>query len=114
MHFSDQHDNQSQDDETESNISYVGLTADMLADQSLSDESPYNGALRMNVLSNWALLEMVEGWQVGIRYTGRDNAEAHPHYQELLEELVLRGMVDRAGHWLVDPDKVDMKFVRVG
>ena len=49
----------------------------------------------MNFLSNMALLVMVEGWQIGIKYTGRNNAEAHPHYQDLLDELILRGMVLR-------------------
>ena len=103
-------DSQSQDDETESNGSYVGLTADMLVDQSMSDVSPYNSALRLDVLTNEALLEMVERWQKITRQMRRDDAVVHPHYQAVSEELVLRGMVDRAGNWLVDPERVDMKI----
>lgn len=57
---------------------------------------------------------MVEAWQKVTRQIGQDYAVAHPHYQAVLEELVVRGMVDPAGNWLVDPEKVDMKFVRVG
>ena len=86
----------------------------MLADQSLSDISPYNSALRFDVLTNEALLEMVEGWQKIIRQMGKDYAVAHAHYQAVWDELILRGMVDPAGNWLVDPEKVDVKFVRVG
>ena len=86
----------------------------MLADPSWSDISPYNSALRFDVLTNEALLEMVEGWQKITRQMGKDYAVAHAHYQAVLGELVMREMVDQAGHWLVDPDKVNMKFARAG
>lgn len=42
----------------------------MLADQSLSDISFYSSALRLAVLINEALLEMVEA--------------SHPHYQKVV------------------------------
>lgn len=88
----------------------------MLTNSSLSDESPYNSKLRMDVLSNEALFIILDGWRDAVGYVGVDNAAAHPHSKKLMEELLLRGIVDGVGSWLVDPDTADkkvLKFVRV-
>ena len=105
-------DSQSQDSETENNESYARLTAETLANESLSDKTPYNSALRLAV-TNEALFEMAEGWHSIARQMGNDYAASHPHYQRLFKELSLRGIISQAGHWLVDPSTVNLNFVRV-
>lgn len=57
------------------------LTANMLASPSLSDVSPYDSRLRMDVLN------MLRAWYKLIAHTGKDNAEPHPHLQKVFKEV---------------------------
>lgn len=105
-------DSESEDDEIPNPQPY-GLPLDMLANETFSEVASYDRPLRVDVLDNFALLEMIEGWQKIARQVGNDYVLAHPQCQAVLKEMYVRGMVNTAGIWLVDPDQVDMKFVRV-
>ena len=87
-------DSESQDDEIENDQSHAGLTANMLADHSLSNTSSYDSALPLAGLTNEALLEMKEAWKEIARQKGKDYAASHPHCRKVLIELVARGMAD--------------------
>lgn len=73
---------------------------------------PYDPYLRMEVLNNQALFSMFQAWQDvifsgEIRYTVE-----HPHFQELMKELVKREMVNVSWKWTVDIERVDMTLTR--
>ena len=53
--------------------------ADMLADRSPSNESPYDSTLPMDILTNDALMTMLQAWLNSIGYMGEHNVQKHPH-----------------------------------
>lgn len=74
--------------------------------------NPYNPHFRMDVLTNEALLSMFHAWQDAIHYgEGRYTVE-HPHFQEMMKELVKRDMMSVSWKWTVDIEKVDMAWTR--
>ena len=78
-----------------------------------TDLVPYDPNLRMDVLTNEALLCMVQAWQ----FVTRDEANVHslryPHYRRVMEELWIRCIVDENGNWIVDVERLNMFFRRV-
>lgn len=54
---------------------------------------PYDPCLRMDVLTNKALLSMVQAWQEVIHYGEERYTLQHPHFQHVMNELVKRDMM---------------------
>ena len=100
---------QSRDDEIESNQSYAWLTVDMLADQSFGDVSPYNSALPMNVLAIGPCLKWLKVGRLAQGIRGGITPR-----RILITWSFWRSFFEGFCTWLVDAEKVDMKFVRVG
>ena len=103
-------DSDHEDEDSESDAS--NHDADILPDRSSNNESPYDNTLSMDVLTNDALMTMLQALYKCINYVGENDVQEHPHWQKVLEELVARGIIDRAGDWLVNPGEIDMDFVR--
>lgn len=73
---------------------------------------PYDLHLRLDLLTNQALLSMVQAWQEVI-YCGEERYTLeHPHFQGLMKELVKRDMVSVSWNWTVDIADVDMALTR--
>ncbi|CAD6568604.1 MAG: hypothetical protein ASARMPREDX12_001594 [Alectoria sarmentosa] len=73
---------------------------------------PYDPHLRLDLLTNQALLSMVQAWQEVI-YCGEERYTLeHPHFQDLMKELVKRDMVSVSWKWTVDIAEVDMALTR--
>ena len=73
---------------------------------------PYDPHLRLDLLTNQALLSMVQAWQEVI-YCGEERYTLeHPHFQNLMAELVKRDMVSVCWIWTVDIAEVDMALTR--
>ena len=62
----------------------------------------YDPNLRMDILSNAALLSMVRAWQDAAQRLGEEYTMDHPHFQRVMQELFERGIVDEDSNWLVD------------
>ncbi|KAM0801874.1 hypothetical protein BDR22DRAFT_144556 [Usnea florida] len=75
--------------------------------------TPYDPNLRMDILTNGALLAMVEAWQDTAEYVGAEVTMDHPHFQRLMQELFDRGIVDENSRWVVDPEAVNLLARRV-
>lgn len=83
-----------------------------LASCSTSSGQRYGSNVRMDRLSNEALLLMVHEWQEVV-YDGEEAyAMRHPHFQQTMKELEYRGLLDASWTWIVDFDTVDMAFTR--
>ena len=63
---------------------------------------PYNENLRMDILSNEALLLMVQAWQGTAQHVGEEYVTDHPQFQNVMDELWQRGIVDEDSNWLID------------
>lgn len=74
---------------------------------------PYDPSLRADVLTNEALLAMVQAWQDVVLHAGNHYVMAHPHFQSIMHELWMRGMVDGNSNWIVSLGKVNVVFRRV-
>ena len=72
---------------------------------------PYNENLRMDILSNEALLLMVQAWQETEQHLGEEYVTDHPQFQNVMDELWQRGIVDEDSNFLIDVQKVD-RFAR--
>lgn len=73
---------------------------------------PYDPHLRLDLLTNQTLLSMVQAWQEVI-YCGEERYTLeHPHFQDLMKELVKRDMVSVSWKWTVDIADVDMALTR--
>ena len=83
------------------------------ASSSPSDLTPYDPDLRMDVLTNEALLLMAQAWQKAIEYAGETHTVVHPHFQRIMEELGRRGMIDENWTYVVDLVRVNMTWRRV-
>ena len=70
--------------------------------------TPYDPSLRLDVLTNKALLSMSKAWRDIMEYNGQKYCMEHPHFQKVMEELGKRGIVDENWTWTVDPERVDM------
>lgn len=78
-----------------------------------SDLVPYDPNLRMDVLTNEALLSMVQAWQYIAQDEGGANSLKHRHFRCVMEELWSRGIVDENGTWIVNVKSVNMCWRRV-
>ena len=72
----------------------------------------YDQSIRMDTLTNEALLLMVHEWQQVIYYGEEHYAVHHPHFQHTMKELENRGLLDANWTWLVDVEEVDMVLTR--
>ena len=75
--------------------------------------TPYDPYLRMDILTNEALLSMVQAWQDVMQYGGGSYTVGHPHFQRIMEELCRRGLMDRNWTWNLDLERVNMALRRV-
>ena len=67
----------------------------------------------MDVLTNRALLSMVEAWQGIVQDRGERYVMEHPHFQQLMVELVERNALSAEWEWIVSVEELDMEFVRL-
>ena len=74
---------------------------------------PYDPTLRMDVLTNGALLAMVQAWQDTAPHVGEECVMDHPHFQRVMQELFERRIVDEDSRWMVDTETVDLLARRV-
>ena len=65
----------------------------------------------MDILSNEALLLMVKAWQEAAQHVGEEYVMDHAQFQNVMDELWQRGIVDEDSNWLIDAQKVD-RFAR--
>lgn len=62
----------------------------------------------MGVLTNQRLLSMVGAWQ-NLQQWGLGGCDTmHPHFQNIIKELLERGLIDENWAWTVDLEDVDM------
>ncbi|CAD6592728.1 MAG: hypothetical protein ASARMPREDX12_006420 [Alectoria sarmentosa] len=61
--------------------------------------TPYDPYLRMDILTNEALLSMVQAWQDVMQCGWGSYTVGHPHFQRIMEELCRRGLRDRNWTW---------------
>ncbi len=103
--------------------------AELLTEKSLSEDlnssepqpmstapsglTPYDPKLRMDILTNEALIDMVKAWQEIAEYGQVDNYVENPHFQKVMKEMFVRGMVDETWTWIADPERVNMAWRRV-
>ena len=103
--------------------------AELLAEMALSEDldssepqsmstapsglSPYDPKLRMDILTNEALITMVKAWQEVAEYGQVDHYVEHPHFQKVMEELYVRGVVDERWTWIADPERINLAWRRV-
>lgn len=75
--------------------------------------TPYDPYLRMDILTNEALLSMVQAWQDIMQYAGRCYSAEHPHFQRTMEELCRRGLVGTDWTRSMDLERVNLALTRV-
>ena len=75
--------------------------------------TPYDSSLRMDVLTNGALLSMGEAWQEVMRCEEPGFFAEHPHFQMVMQELWVRGIIDDNSMWIVNPAGVNMFWRRI-
>lgn len=73
---------------------------------------PYDPSLRMDVLSTRALLDMVHAWKRYIKQVERGKRVTNVHLTRVLEELVVRRVLNSDGMYAVDLRRLDLEFRR--
>ncbi len=75
--------------------------------------TPYDPKLRMDILTNEALITMVKAWQEIAEHGQLDHYVENPHLQKVMKEMCVRGIVDERWNWIVDPEKINLAWRRV-
>lgn len=73
---------------------------------------PYDPNLRMDNLTNGALLAMGKAWEDAMHCGEKGHYAEHPHFQMIMHELWMRDMIDSNSIWIVNPARVNMLWRR--
>lgn len=73
---------------------------------------PYDPNLRMDHLTNGALLAMGKAWEDAMHRGEKGHSAEHPHFQMIMYELWMRDMIDSNSIWIVNPARVNMFWRR--
>ena len=75
--------------------------------------APYDPNLRVDILTNEALITMVKAWQELAEYGQADHYVVNPHLQKVMKELYVRSIVDESWTWIVNPEGINLAWRRV-